>query len=214
MSRWTTRPIDKWDQPETDERVPSPFKASWSTTMALLDRELAMLDADNVVLMRDVREQDVRLDGELRDRARPRSPKIVLAFDSAHGPLRYACDRFTTWESNLRAVALGLEALRKVERYGIATRGEQYTGWAALGSGIVTGEPLTRAEAVKIVIDLTSLDVGPVYDPGDLDVDGAPGPFLEDAFRSGARMHHPDRGGNEPAFKALVEAVDRLRENG
>jgi hypothetical protein len=34
-----------------------------------------------------------------------------------------------TWQDNLRAVALGLEALRRVERYGIAQRGEQYAGW-------------------------------------------------------------------------------------
>lgn len=207
------RPIDRWDGEETPDRSRSPFSATYSSTLALLDRELNMIEAGNVVLMCDVRESDVRVDGQLKERAVVRSPKIILAFDSKHGPLKYGCDAFSHWQANLRAIALGLEALRRVERYGIAGRGEQYTGWKALGSGIVTGEPLSRTEAVKIVIDLTRLpDVGETYAPNDLDDAGSPGAFLEDAFRAGARLHHPDRGGNEPAFKALVEAVDVLRE--
>ena len=209
----TVRPIDRWDGAETEPRQRSPFSAADRDTMVLLDRELRLLGADNVVLMRDVRPNDVRVDGsQLKERAVVRSPRIVVAFDSKHGPLRYACDAFTDWKANLRAIALGLESLRRVDRYGIAGRGEQYTGWAALGSGIVTGEPLTRSEAVKIVIDLTQIPgVGDAYSPVDLDDDGQPGPFLEDAWRAGARMHHPDRGGNEAAFKALTEAVDVLR---
>ena len=60
----------------------------------------------------------------------------MVAFESKHGPLKYATDVFDHWHANLRAIALGLEALRKVERYGITQRGEQYTGFRTWNSGI------------------------------------------------------------------------------
>ena len=74
------------------------------------------------------------------------TPRVVVSFDSCHGPLRYQCDRFTTtragtkaWHANVRAIALGLEALRKVDRYGIAGSGEQYRGWTALPAAFAAG---------------------------------------------------------------------------
>jgi hypothetical protein len=47
---------------------------------------------------------------------------------------------------NARAIALGLEALRKVDRYRITKRGEQYTGWSAL-------PPATPMGAAKMTAD-------------------------------------------------------------
>jgi hypothetical protein len=49
--------------------------------------------------------------------------------------LRYAMDAYETYDENLRAIALTLQALRAVERYGVAKGGEQYTGWLKLESG-------------------------------------------------------------------------------
>jgi hypothetical protein len=54
---------------------------------------------------------------------------------TADDTFQFAVDMFPSWQDNLRAIALGLEALRKVERYGIANRGEQYAGWAQLTAG-------------------------------------------------------------------------------
>lgn len=212
LLRWA--PIDSWPQPETGTPTSAPFRATYEQTLGLLEFELRQLDGENPTLHVDVPASQVRVDGQLRADARAfGSARVALAFDSRHGKLTYRCDAFDKWQDNVRAIALGLKDLRRLERYGIAARGEQYRGFAALGSGIVTGEPLTRAEAVRIVIDLTQIPgVGDAYSASDLDSGRTPGPFLEDAFRAGARMHHPDRGGNDDAFKALGEAVDRLRE--
>lgn len=214
----TWRPIERWDGPVTEDRRPALFKATHSDTKAKLGYELGRLNADAAVVQVDVEERHCRVTGQLHERAVFHSPRIRLAFESMHGPLTYQCDAFTKWQSNLRAITLGLEALRRLERYGIAGRGEQYTGWAALGSGIVTGQPLTRAEAVTVVLDLTSVEIAgemkPTYAPFDLDDRGTPGAFLEDALRAGARLHHPDRGGNAAAFTALTEAIDVLRQVG
>lgn len=43
--------------------------------------------------------------------------------------LIYATDVCDYWQHNVRSIALGLEALRAVDRYGISRRGEQYAGF-------------------------------------------------------------------------------------
>lgn len=50
--------------------------------------------------------------------------------------LVYATDTCVLWQHNVRSIALGLEALRAVDRYGITKRGEQYAGFTgALPAG-------------------------------------------------------------------------------
>lgn len=117
----------------------SPFRASWTNTVELLADELRMHGARQAVLEIDFREQDLRLDGLPRADARSLSPGIVLSFKATAVPgqpeLRYEVTEFTDWQANVRAVALGLQALRAVDRYGVTRRGEQYAGWKQLESG-------------------------------------------------------------------------------
>lgn len=42
----------------------------------------------------------------------------------------YATDICVLWKHNVRSIALGLESLRAVDRYGITKRGQQYAGFA------------------------------------------------------------------------------------
>lgn len=211
--RLQLRPIDRWPHPElTADRKRTPFGATYSATLELLDRELRHLGAEGAVLQLAIREEDIKLDGELRANARPEAhPGVVLAFESKHGPLKYATDVFTHWQANLRAVALGLEALRRLDRYGISGRGEQYTGWKQLGSGIaMTAGFETRGQAARWMVE--QLEAGDIaYQEDDLDQGMHPGPFLEDAYRQLAKELHPDRGGDEDLFKRLNAAHDLLR---
>lgn len=133
------RPIPIWPYPITepdDRRSRWTFRAPWSNTLTILEREVSALDGDNIVLGAAFREADLRLDGMPRSGARePSHPGIELSFDSAHGRLVYATDVCERWEHNVRSIALGLEALRAVDRYGITRHGEQYAGWKQLASG-------------------------------------------------------------------------------
>lgn len=117
----------------------SPFKSSWSKTVALLAKELRAHGARRTVLEVDLREQDLRQDGLPRADRNARTPGIVLSFQASSvtgaPQLRYEVATFTDWRDNVRAVALGLEALRAVDRYGVTKRGEQYAGWKQLESG-------------------------------------------------------------------------------
>lgn len=132
------RPITTWPGGLTRSRRRSPFGAAYSSTLELLHREVDHLVArrlDPVVIQLALSDDDIRRDGLPRAHARPEHPGVILSFTSQYGPLRYATDVFTDWQSNLRAIALGLESLRRVDRYGITKGGEQYAGWRALEAG-------------------------------------------------------------------------------
>jgi hypothetical protein len=103
--------------------------------MKLMERELERLGASSAVIELAVHECELRIDGWPYADARPTHPGVVISFDSRHGPLRYGTDTFPDWKENVRAIALGLEALRKFDRYGIGKRGEQYQGWRQLSAG-------------------------------------------------------------------------------
>jgi hypothetical protein len=130
------RPVSSF--PAEFHRSPTfhnPFRAGSNDTLWKLEYELDKLGAVEVVIELALTESEIRIDGWPRAGARPSHPGVVVSFDSRHGPLRYGTDAFPDWQANVRGIALGLEALRKIDRYGISHRGEQYTGWKQLSAG-------------------------------------------------------------------------------
>lgn len=200
---WRQRPIDEWPGELTARRKRSDFKAGWGTTLALLERELGMLRASNVVCQVALREKDFRIrDGAPKANARADHPGVILAFESKHGPLRYACDTYYDFSDNVRAIALGLEALRKVDRYGIAKDGQQYRGYSALGSGTAMGAPMSKQEAWRVLVDLGT-GLGYPETPGTAD-------DVAELYRMASKLHHPDHGGDADLFRRATEARDAL----
>ncbi len=135
----TFRPLD--GPIEATGRTRSPFRATWGDTVSLLARELRAIGAQRTVLEVDLAERDFRLDGLPRADRRAYTPGIRISFTATRVPgkpnLRYEVGRFDDWQDNVRTVALALEALRKVDRYGVTKRGEQYAEWKAppMGAG-------------------------------------------------------------------------------
>jgi hypothetical protein len=216
------RPIKKW--PEGWAKglqigtIGSPFSSPWSSTLTLLGRELDMLGVDEATLQVDTAERNCRADGGLRRDARIDYHGVILTLDSPeHGRLTYPCNAFVagmgnkeSWRENVRAIALGLESLRRVERYGIANRGEQYAGFAELPSGIALGAaPMMMHEASIVLAEGTGLLQ---MDGGDLmDAPHKPNErAVRDAFRQAAKLHHPDNGGDVETFKRIVQAYEVL----
>lgn len=135
-ARMTLRPIDQWPGTETRNRERSQFSAPWSATLELLDRELFNLGPGRQyptsILQIAMRERDFRIDGMPRANAVASHPGVIVNVESTKGPLSFPCDKFDRWKDNLRAIALGLEALRRIDRYGITPGNEQYRGWQAI----------------------------------------------------------------------------------
>lgn len=197
MSGWTElASLGVTVRPLTDPKPPAggrppQFSASLASTVELLADELRHLGAQNIVLELDLRERDIRLDGLPRADADPSHPGVALAFESKHGPLRYATAEFDgawykrlpAWQANLRAIALSMQALRAVDRYGVSKRGEQYTGWRQLPTSTDPAAAIqTREQADRFLAQWG----------GD--------------WKRAVRETHPDTGGDPDEFRKVVRA--------
>jgi hypothetical protein len=122
-------PIDKWPGKRTIARLDDRFRSNYISTLDLLESELRHLRAKDVVIQAGFTRGQLRNDGWPKAGERPKDPGIVISFESPKGPLSFPCDRYTDFQANMRAIALSLEALRAVDRYGVTRQAEQYRGW-------------------------------------------------------------------------------------
>lgn len=231
MTSLLYRPMKEWNDPVTpsDQRGGTGrFRGNERGSILRrtendLRREAEMLDATDVVVEIDLPRDAFYADGTgiKSGRRAPDFPGVVVYLvGTRFGDLRYACDQFECkwsgepegWEANLRAIVLGLESLRRVERYGIGRRGEQYAGWAELPPGTPLGQraepqPLTLDEACRLLsAGMDGIEAKDVLeDEGD----------ARTCYRVAAKRLHPDNlhTGNVEAFKRLQEAYDLVERH-
>jgi hypothetical protein len=197
---WNLQRLGVTIRPLTTEPPPGHrgalFSAGWSSTINLLGAELKHLAARNIALGLGYRDADLRLDGFPRANARMLTPAVEVAFESKWGPLIYATCEFTDWQDNVRAIALSMEALRAVDRYGVSKRGEQYRGWRQLPAGTHDNYEglVTREQAIEWLrgSGLTQ----------------ATSPAL--MIRDAVKASHPDRGGDEETFRKVMRAKELI----
>jgi hypothetical protein len=203
-------PLPAWPPPATADRKSSPFRSTYSATLDLLENELFQLDARGIVIEAGFALADLRNDGWPRAGAKPIHPGIRLRFQSGAQQFVMPCDTFSAWADNLRAIALSLEALRRINRYGVTRKREQYQGFAALpaGEAHVAGPPRPEAEALFLARLIGGNDIG--------DVANVTRAILADpeAFREASRkaIHraHPDTGGSDDLLREMTAACVRI----
>jgi hypothetical protein len=134
---------------------------------------------------------------------------VKISFESRYGPLTYATDEYARngsmmgWQANVRAIALGLQALRAVDRYGITRSGEQYRGFTALSDKPADHDAMTPQDARLVFADALGIEII----ASDLDTEDG----IKRAFRLASRKHHPDvTGGDGSVFRLLTKARDTL----
>lgn len=176
-------PITTWpgQMTPTHRRRPAAFRASVAQTDQLLRSELLHIAATDAILEHAIPDVEWRLDGRPRAHARRDHPGVVLRANAPFGNLVLATDRFTRWQDNLRAIALSLHDLRRLDRYGTAPRGQQYSGFTQLPApdpSVVRGRDLIRRH-------------------------GGPKPAL--------MATHPDHGGDRAEFEDIQAALERER---
>lgn len=209
--------LSKWPEKDTPERRSSPFRATWFKTKELLTYELAQVVAEDVELKTMHDHTQRRSDGWPRADRAPRHPGVILTFTrfewdeteqaSKAVALRFPCDTFTLWEDNVRAIALALEALRKIDRYGVQT-GSQYAGFKALPPADLGTNGMTPEQAARFIIDNCGLVIP--AQPSELI---ASTDYAELLYKLAAKQLHPDKeGGDTEKFQKLEASMRLLRE--
>lgn len=178
--RATWRPLPAWPY-EARPKRPKSFEASWAKTISDLERELELVEAKDVLIGLVAGEDQFTITGNPRPGFKVRHNGAELSFDApGRGRLVFHTDAFGSFGENLRAISLGLSALRAIERYGITTTAEQYAGFAALTAG------------------------GPDPARGQLLVERAGG------IRQALMAHHPDQGGEARDLADVVAYREKV----
>ncbi len=192
------KPLGVWPRAEKTNRKRAPFKSNYQGTLNLLEKELQHLGADDAELQVDMLQSQIAIHGWPKADARATTPRIILSF-VAHrlpgAPVRvFPCDAFLDWEGNLRAIALSLEALRKVDRYGVTATGEQYAGFKQIGA--TSTVTMSAIEAATNLEGASRLPARVIL--GDVDV-------AKEAVRIAIGRTHPDRNNGDRALYDLIE---------
>lgn len=192
----------------------SPFKGK--TQMDDLERELAALEATDIVIESGHSRQQIRNDGWPRGGSAPEHPDVRLYFKCKHGSLMYECKIFDSWEANLRAIGLWLQQTRiAIEERGIGTGGEAYRGFAALPAGassIAAAEWASVEDAAKwLYFNFWPGMPSPAAVRAVVSGDDA---LLRVWYQTAARKAHPDAGGSNELMAKVNRARDFIEKNG
>lgn len=180
--RATWRPLPAWPYP-LRARSASTFRTGWDGSLAKLEDEIGRIKGDDVVIGVVCDASAISFSGALKAGARTqvkyRGAEVSFSLPG-RGRVVFYTDAYPTLHANLHAIALGLEALRAVDRHGITSSAEQYAGFAQLAAG---GPDPLRGKAL---------------------VDAAGG------VRQAQRKHHPDAGGASRDFVDVIAYVESL----
>lgn len=200
---WPHKPTPDWKR----VKWPTSSKARESLTVTraldMVARELRLMGCDRTAYIEvDVDEKHIRLDGELRSNAVPRSPGcIISATHRTLGNLRWANDGYTRLEFNLRAIAATIESLRAVERYGCVRDNEQFRGFKAVESKSSAVDE-ARARAIGVITKYSGVRFTN-------DVNGQH-PVVIEAIRAAKNATHPDRNNGDHTKWRELEANARF----
>jgi hypothetical protein len=179
----------QWPSGRPRTRSPSASKfgaRSIDAAIQILLRQIKLLGARQPVISSNTK---LRLDGlPYSLQAQPADRGVAVYFTHKKRPMCFACDRWDKVQDNIYAVAMTIEALRGIERWGTGDMVEQaFTGFVALTA------PKSPFE---------TLGIRP----------GASQEEIDGAFRARAKQLHSDKGGNDAAMAELLDARRKLKE--
>ena len=141
-------------------------------------------------------------DGQPYANAAPDDPAVVIRWSKDGQQYAVACDHYTNWRDNCRAIGLYIREKRKMSNRPVTT-GQDEFATARLPPGDDAGE-----EAI--------VAAGPADQPDPHNVLGvdpdAPEPVIRGAARQLKKENHPDRGGDREQYKRIVKAEEQLMD--
>lgn len=129
----------------------------------------------------------LRLDGRPRGSEEPADPGAAIYFSFKGKATVLACDRYLRCADNIAALAAHIDALRRIERYGVGTIEQALAGYKAL--------PADTAANWRAVFGFPK-EARPTLEQ------------VDTAYKALARLKHPDVGGTEIEMAHLNRARD------
>lgn len=149
-----------------------------------LEGELDRLGARNSILSTNV---SLRLDGRPRSDEEPDDRGAAVYFAFKGRATVFACDKYDRVADNIAAIAAHIDALRRIERYGVGSLEQALAGYKAL--------PADSAADWRQVFGFTPNSTPTLED-------------LDAAYKRLAKERHPDRGGSDEAMFHLNRSHD------
>jgi DnaJ-like protein len=172
----------------TRETVKHKGQLNASDATIRLDAEIERLGGTEAVLSTNLR---LRLDGVPRsDQGEPFDPGAAVYFRLKGKPRCLACDKWDRVADNIAALAQHIDALRRIERYGVGTMEQAFAGYAQLQAS-----PSDWWIVLEVTSDATTAQI-------------------DDAFRRLAKLAHPDAGGSHEQMARLNAARDIAKAQG
>lgn len=171
-------------KPRTSFPASSKFGSrSIDQAINILRKQIALLPGGSVVISTNTK---LRLDGlPYSKQAQPADKGVAVYFTHKTRPMCFACDRWDKVQDNIYAIAMTIEALRGIDRWGGGKMMEEaFTGFVALPSN----SPW----------DVMGLKPGASREE------------IESAFREKAKRLHPDHGGSHEQMAKLNAARTEL----
>lgn len=197
MSDATTYPL-AWPHgwPRTTSRLQARFssggdrKVTVSDGLRRLNAELRRLGVPdwNVIISSNLVVGQRGL--PLANQAEPKDPGVAVYFKLRGKPRVLACDRWYRTAENLAAIAAHIDAIRRMDRYGVGTLDQAFAGYTPLPPPGADNRPPWRA----------ILEFG-----GDAKVTRAD---ILARYKALAMKLHPDRGGTQEGMAQLNRARD------
>jgi hypothetical protein len=172
-----------------NQRTHSRFKTSFAAARGNLLREIKLLGGTDPIFSSNIPR---KADGQPYANQKPTNgdPGIACYFKRKGKQMCFACDNYLTVDDNMHAISLTIGALRGIARWGTGDMMERaFTGFTALPAS--TGG-VTWWTVLGTAHNATEEQVS-------------------DAFRSLAKTHHPDAGGDAEAFLKIRQAYDQAQ---
>jgi hypothetical protein len=179
---WPRTPRHQQRRAHFGTKQPGHIKQALTVGQALgrLADELRLLGATSELISTNL---NVRLDGLPRSgQGEPEDQGAALWFWLKKKPLCLACDKWDRVADNIAALAEHIDALRRIDRYGVGSVEQAFAGYVALPA------KATDWWVILGVSPNATLD----------EVNGR--------FKELARTNHPDTGGNLEEFQRISEA--------
>lgn len=168
--------------PKTKERQSSRFNTTLESALSSLKREIQLMGGENVVLS-----SNYTLGAN-----NPKEPGVVAYFDWVEEryprkivAMAIPCDRWTKIQDNVRAIALTVEAMRGMERWGAKHMiKSMFMGFKALPAGDSDWRAVLKVQQQASAEEIKA------------------------AYRKLANELHPDKGGKHEDFIRVQKAYE------